>query len=140
MEGVPGHPFLREGPEEHIKDRGGEPELMVGCDDVVADGEGAVVVGAVEGEEGAKERRRFGEHAGAGEDVEEEGVGAGVGAVVLGGGGEAEEGEAGGGVEAEAEEDGVGEVVGELEGEAEEGVGAVEDEEAGDSVEEFGFG
>lgn len=53
--------------------------------------------------------------------------------------GEAEEGECGGGVEAKTEEEGVGEVVGEMKGEAAEGVGAVEDEEAGDSVEELRF-
>lgn len=98
-----------------------------------------MVICAVKSEELLKKRRRFGEHAGTCEDVEKEGKGEGVRAVMRVLRGEVEEGEAGGGVESETAEEGVGEVVGESEGETVEGVGAVEDEEAGDTVEEFGL-
>lgn len=73
-----------------------------------------------------------------GEDMKQDGVGKGMWAVMRVVGGEMEEGEAGGGVETEATEEGVGEVVGVFEGEIVEGLRTVENEEAGDSVEEFG--
>ena len=62
-----------------------------------------------------QKRPRLGVHSGAGEYVDEEAEGLEVGAVGLVVGGELEEGEGGGGVEAEAAEEGVSEVVGELE-------------------------
>lgn len=73
------------------------------------------------------------------ENVKQDGVGKGMWAVMRVLCGEMEEGEAGGGVETEATEEGISEVVGVFEGEIVEGLRTVEDEEAGDSVEEFGL-
>lgn len=72
------------------------------------------------------------------ENVKQDGVGKGMWAVMRVLCGEMEEGEAGGGVETEATEEGISEVVGVFEGEIVEGLRTVEDEEAGDSIEEFG--
>lgn len=96
------HAAFGEGLEEHVEEGGGKAKFLVDRKNVLADGEGAVVVGAVEGEELVEEGAGFGEEFGAGEDVEEEAEGGGVGAVVGLLGGEVEEGEGGGGVEAEA--------------------------------------
>ena len=70
--------------------------------------------------------------------MKQDGVGKGMWAVMRVFGGEMEEAEAGGGVETEAAEEGVSEVVGVFEGEIVERLRTVEDEEAGDSVQEFG--
>jgi len=102
MECVARHAAFSEGLEEHVEDGGGKAKFLVDGNDVVADGEGAEVVGAVEGDELAEEGACFGEEFGAGEDVEEEAEGGCVGAVVGVLGDEVEEGEGGSRVEAEA--------------------------------------
>lgn len=96
------HAAFSERVEKHVEDSGGKAKFLVDGNDVAADGEGAEVVGAVEGEELVEEGAGFGEEFGAGENVEEEAEGGGVGAVVGVLCGELEEFEGGGGVEAEA--------------------------------------
>lgn len=86
----------------------------------------AVVVSTMKVEELAEKGCGFGEHARAGEDVKEDGVREGMGTVMRVVCGEVEERETCGGVETETAEEGVGEVVGEFEGEILEGVGTVE--------------
>lgn len=104
---------------------------------MVTNSESTVVIGAMKVHELAKNGGCFGKKASAGEDVEEERVGKGMRAVVRVLCGELEEGEAGRGVMTEMAEEGVGEVVGEFEGEILDGLRTVEDEKAGDSVEEL---
>lgn len=136
-QGLPGHPGIGIGLEEHVKRRRREGELFINPKEFIEDG---VRVRGWELDEVAEEALGLREPAGAGEDVDEPAVGVGAGAEVRLAEGEAEEVEGCVGVEAEAVEDGVEEGVGEDEVETGDGVEALEGQDSAEAVEELWFG